>query len=72
MCYADWGLVWGHAVSSDLVTWRLLPHAVEPTPGSADSLACFSGCTFATDDGGVTLLCARPSPALHDVACVQC
>ena len=48
----DWGLVWGHAVSADLVTWRLLPHALEPTPGGPDSLACFSGCAFQTDDAG--------------------
>jgi beta-fructofuranosidase len=52
--------VWGHAVSSDLVTWKLLPPAIAPTPGAPDSLACFSGCTFATDDGGVTLLCEFP------------
>jgi len=53
---ADWGLVWGHAVSTDLVRWELLPHALEPTPGGADSLACFSGCAFETVDGGVTVL----------------
>lgn len=58
--HADWGLVWGHAVSSDLVTWQHLPPAIEPTPGQHDSLACFSGCCFATDDGGVTMLCACP------------
>ena len=50
--------MWGHAVSSDLVTWTHLPPAIQPTPGAFDSLACFSGCCFSTDDGGVTMLCA--------------
>jgi sucrose-6-phosphate hydrolase SacC (GH32 family) len=43
-------------VSTDLITWRLLPHALEPTPGGPDSLACFSGCAFQTDDGTPTVL----------------
>ena len=43
-------------MSTDLITWRLLPHALEPTPGGPDSLACFSGCAFQTDDGSLTVL----------------
>ena len=35
----------------------MLPHAISPTPGAPDSLACFSGCAFVTPhDGGVTAL----------------
>jgi beta-fructofuranosidase len=49
-------------VSSDLVTWTHLPPAIAPTPGAFDSLACFSGCCFTTDDGGVTMLCALRAP----------
>lgn len=44
-------------MSEDLVTWTMLPHAISPTPGAHDSLACFSGCAFVTPhDGGVTAL----------------
>lgn len=36
-CEWAFGLVWGHAVSGDLVQWRHLPHALEPTPGALDA-----------------------------------
>lgn len=45
---------WGHAVSSDLVTWSHLPPALAPTPGSPDEDGCWSGC--AVDNDGVPTL----------------
>ncbi|HSP55655.1 MAG TPA: glycoside hydrolase family 32 protein [Dehalococcoidia bacterium] len=45
---------WGHAVSDDLVHWRDLPIALEPTPGGADKDGVFSGC--AVDRAGVPAL----------------
>jgi hypothetical protein len=53
-CEWAFGLVWGHAVSTDLVNWHQLPHALEPTPGSLDA------------DGGSPPHAARPlSPRLQ-------
>eukprot|EP00210_Caulerpa_lentillifera_P005074 g4847.t1 len=52
----DWGLVWGHAVSEDLVFWDHLPVAIEPTPNGFDSDGCFSGCCVLDANGVPTLL----------------
>ncbi|KAF8059133.1 oligopeptide transporter [Scenedesmus sp. PABB004] len=52
----DWGLVWGHATSRDLVTWRHLPPALAPTPGGPDRDGCFSGCATVDTDGTPALL----------------
>jgi beta-fructofuranosidase len=50
-----WGTIhWGHAISDDLVHWRDLPIALEPTPGGVDADGVFSGC--AMDAGGVPTL----------------
>jgi len=47
-----WGSIhWGHAISDDLVHWRDMPIALEPTPGGVDADGVFSGC--AVDDTGV-------------------
>lgn len=43
-CEWDFGIVWGHAASSDLVHWEHMPPALLPTPGGADADGCFSGC----------------------------
>jgi hypothetical protein len=48
--------VWGHAVSTDLVTWEHLPPALVPTPGWVDADGCFSGCCVVDYDGRPTIL----------------
>lgn len=40
-CSWAFGLVWGHAVSTDLVRWEHLPPALVPTPHSVDADGCF-------------------------------
>jgi sucrose-6-phosphate hydrolase SacC (GH32 family) len=55
-CEWDWGLVWGHAVSPDLVHWEHLPPALVPTPGKLDADGCFSGCCAIDTDGVPTIL----------------
>jgi len=34
---------WGHAVSSDLATWEIMPVALSPTEGGPDEGGCWSG-----------------------------
>ena len=43
-------IVWGHASSDDLVTWRQEPIALAPRPGALDSRGCWTGC-LTVDDG---------------------
>jgi beta-fructofuranosidase len=45
---------WGHAVSDDLVHWKHLPIALEPSPDGPDRDGCWSGC--AVDNNGVATL----------------
>jgi beta-fructofuranosidase len=42
---------WGHASSTDLLSWRYHTAALVPRPGMIDSAGCWSGCI--TDDDGV-------------------
>ncbi len=42
---------WGHATSTDLVTWTEHPTALAPTPGSADAGGCWSGCAVELPEG---------------------
>jgi beta-fructofuranosidase len=46
---------WGHAASSDLVHWRHLPLALEPTPGTSDEGGCWSGSAGIADGKPVIL-----------------
>lgn len=55
-CEWAFGLVWGHSVSTDLVHWQHLPHAVVPTARSLDADGCFSGCATVDTDGTPILL----------------
>jgi hypothetical protein len=55
-CEWAFGLVWGHAVSSDLVHWEHLPPALAPSSGARDADGCFSGCATIDVDGTPTLL----------------
>ncbi len=34
---------WGHAVTTDLIAWEILPLALSPTPGGPDEGGCWSG-----------------------------
>lgn len=55
-CEWDFGIVWGHVVSSDLVHWERLPLALEPSFGGLDADGCFSGCAVVDTDGTPTIL----------------
>ncbi len=55
-CVWSFGLLWGHAVSKDCVTWEHLPPAVVPTPGSVDADGAFSGCATLDEDGVPVIL----------------
>lgn len=49
----DYGIVWGHSISPDLVNWEDLPPALVPTPGGPDANGCFSGCCILDPDTGL-------------------
>ncbi|GBG86279.1 hypothetical protein CBR_g41273 [Chara braunii] len=51
----DWGICWGHAVSTDLVHWEHRPLALTPTPGTYDQDGIFSGCCV-NNEGVPTIL----------------
>lgn len=55
-CEWDFGIVWGHAMSEDLVHWEHLPPALLPTPGGNDADGCFSGCCVLDADGRPVIL----------------
>lgn len=44
-------ITWGHASSTDLITWRYHPIALNNRPGMIDEAGCWSGCVV--DDHGV-------------------
>jgi beta-fructofuranosidase len=46
----DWGPpCWGHAISHDLVRWKVVEDALLPTPGHLDRGGCWSGCAVEHD-----------------------
>ena len=68
---AYWGdMHWGHAVSADMVHWRHLPVALEPTPGGPDANGCFTG-TAAIQDGRVAILYTGVRAAALDDATIK-
>ncbi len=54
---------WGHASSTDLLTWTDQPLALVPQPGTPDAAGCWTGCV--TDDDGIptAVLTAVPDHA---------
>ena len=52
----DFGIVWGHAYSEDLVYWEHLEPALVPSPGWVDADGCFSGCCVIGEDGKPMIL----------------
>lgn len=52
----QFGIVWGHAVSTDLAHWRHLPAAIKPGSGELDGDGCFSGCCVVDEKGLPTIL----------------
>ena len=55
-CEWDFGIVWAHVASTDLVYWERLPLALEPSEGGLDADGCFSGCAVVDTDGTPTIL----------------
>lgn len=62
-CEWAFGLVWGHSISTDLVHWQRLPHAIVPTPDTFDADGCFSGCATIDTDGTPVLLYTGVRPS---------
>lgn len=55
-CEWAFNLVWGHSVSSDLIHWEHLPHAIVPDGNGLDADGCFSGCAAIDTDGTPLIL----------------
>jgi sucrose-6-phosphate hydrolase SacC (GH32 family) len=55
-CEWDFGIIWGHAYSEDLVHWEHLPPALVPSPGWVDADGCFSGCCVQQRDSGKPMI----------------
>ena len=53
---------WAHVASSDLVHWRDLPPALEPTPGTSDEGGCWSGSVGIADGRPVILYTGVDAP----------
>ena len=75
-CEWDFGIVWGHAMSEDLVHWQHLPPALLPTPGGHDADGCFSGCCVVDADGRPVILYTgvrlRSNPECGELPPAEC
>lgn len=60
-------ILWGHATSTDLVTWTDQPVALEPTDGP-DTDGCWSG--VLVNDGGTPTLVYSGRHGEHELPCV--
>ena len=58
---------WGHAVSPDMMHWKLLPIVLVPTPGEPSKDGCFSGCAV-VDQGAPTFVYTGVSPEVQCIA----
>ncbi|ALV44163.1 glycosyl hydrolase family 32 [Arthrobacter alpinus] len=58
---------WGHATSTDLVTWKDVPVALEPSAGP-DAEGCWSG--VLVNDGGTPTLVYSGRLGEHELPCV--
>lgn len=61
-------VVWGHATSTDLVTWTHQTIAIAPTPGAIDKVGIWSGGMDTADDGTLLAYSTTPSPEQQMVA----
>ena len=55
-CEWDFGIIWGHAYSENLVHWEHLPPALVPSPDWVDADGCFSGCCVQHHDTGKPMI----------------
>lgn len=62
-------ILWGHAVSADLVTWRDEPVALTPDEDGPDAEGCWSG-VLVDDDGSPTLVYSGHRDGEFEVACL--
>lgn len=53
---------WGHATSTDLLSWTEHPTALTPTPGGADAGGCWSGCAVELPGGRHAVLYTGVQP----------
>lgn len=67
ICTCFGKMIWGHAMSPDMLHWKHMPPALTPTPGGPDSDGCWTG-TAVVRDGVVTLIYTGVSAAPNDVS----
>ncbi len=66
---AIWGnMSWNHAVSDDMLHWKLYPVAFTMTPGSPDAAGCFSGSTILENHHGKPRVYAIYTGVVRDKA----
>eukprot|EP01025_Chloroclados_australasicus_P032246 TRINITY_DN3268_c0_g1_i1.p1 TRINITY_DN3268_c0_g1~~TRINITY_DN3268_c0_g1_i1.p1 ORF type:complete len:629 (-),score=73.79 TRINITY_DN3268_c0_g1_i1:4031-5917(-) len=51
-----WTISWGHAASTDLVHWTILPTALTPSANGADCQGCWSGTMTLSKEGIPTIV----------------